>query len=156
MKRNGMKRAIIGAAGLLLLATSTGSPARTRPSLTDSNRRIVTAFARIFYIERDVRKAFRTFVADRYIQHNPNIADGREAAIAALAPKFSAPGARFEIRHIIVDGDMAVIHLRGRPSPEALGGAVADIYRLENSKIVEHWDVLQPVPAKSANANGVI
>ena len=151
-----MKRAIMLTAGILLFASSTAAPARLRPSLTEGNRRIVTEFARIFYTERSVRTAFQTFVSDRYIQHNPKIADGREAAIAALAPKFSAPGALFEIRHIIVDGNMAVIHLRGRPSAEALGGAVADIYRLENGKIVEHWDVLQPIPAKSANANGVI
>lgn len=130
--------------------------ARPRPSLTDSNRRMITEFARIFYTERDVKKAFEAYVSDHYVQHNPNIADGREAAIAALAPKFSAPGARFDIRRIVVDGNLAVIHLRGRPSPDALGGAVADIYRIENGKIVEHWDVLQAIPAKSVNANGVI
>ena len=116
-----MKRAIILTAGLLLLASSAGAPARPHQSLTESNRRIVTEFARIFYTERDERTAFRKFVSDSYIQHNPTIADGREAAIAALVPKFFAPCARFDIRHIIVDGHMAVIHLRGRPSPAALG-----------------------------------
>ena len=74
-----------------------------------------------------------------------------EAAIAALEPKFSAPGARFTIQRIVVDGEFAVIHLHGQPDPAALGGAVADIYRLKQGKIVEHWDVLQPVPAKAAN-----
>ena len=103
-----------------------------------------------------MKKAFETYVSGQYIQHDPNIADGREAAIAALAPKFSAAGARFDIRHIIVDGNITVIHLRGRSSPEALGGAVADIYRIEGGRIIEHWDVLQPIPEKSLNSNGVI
>lgn len=92
-----------------------------------------------------MRGAFERYVAPDYIQHNPGIADGREAAITALEPLFSKPGAQFDIKRIIVDGDMAVIHLRGRSSPQERGGAVADIYRLSGGKIVEHWDVIQPI-----------
>ena len=44
-----------------------------------------------------------------------------------------------------------MIHLHGQPDPASRGGAVADIYRLKDGKIVEHWDVLQPVPETSAN-----
>lgn len=151
-----MRLATTLAAALLLLASHTNAGAKPHLTLTEENRHIITEFARIFYTEKNVKKAFETYVSGQYIQHNPNIADGREAAIAALAPKFSAPGARFDIRHLIVDGNMAVIHLRGRPSPEALGGAVADIYRIEGGKIIEHWDVLQPIQDKSSNRNGVI
>lgn len=121
-------------------------------TLTEQNRKIVQAFADVFYRQKDVERAFMEFVSEeQYIQHNPNIVDGREAAIAMLKPKFSNPEARFDIQRILVDGDLAVIHLHGRPSPNALGGAVADFFRLENGKIVEHWDVLQPVPETALN-----
>lgn len=119
--------------------------------LTEKNRQIVNAFADIFYRQKNVRKAFMNYVSDNYIQHNPNILDCREAAVEMLEPKFSNPEASFDIKRILVDGDLAVIHLHGKMNKTALGGAVADIYRLENGKIVEHWDVLQPVPENAVN-----
>lgn len=125
--------------------------ARAPLSLTERNRVAVTDFARLFYAERDVRTAFERYVAPGYIQHNPGIPDGREAAIAMLEPKFSAPGASFSVKRILVDGELAMIHLHGRPSPDNPGGAVADIYRLKDGRIVEHWDVLQPILPSTAN-----
>ena len=124
------------------------------PEVAESaNRVLISDFARIFYVERDVRRAFESYVsADKYTQHNPSLPNGREAAIVALEPKFGNPNARFEIKRILVDGDLAVVHVRAFPS----GGneaAVADFYRIEAGKIVEHWDVLQLVPDGSANAN---
>jgi predicted SnoaL-like aldol condensation-catalyzing enzyme len=139
--------AVIRAAVILALGLA---PAAATPVLAD-NRRIVDDFVRIFYGERDVRRAFMTYVAPDYIQHNPGIADGRDAAIAALAPMFARPGARFVVKRILVDGDLAMIHLHGRGDPTTAGAAVADIYRLKNGRIVEHWDVIQPMPKSSAN-----
>ena len=120
---------------------------------TEANRALITAFAEQFYARRDVRGAFMTYVAPDYIQHNPGIADGRDAAIAALEPMFSGKNARFEVKRIIVDGDLAVIHLHGRAALDNPGGAVADIYRIKGGWIVEHWDVMQPMPAHSKNSH---
>ena len=120
-------------------------------SLTTFNRRIVYDFAEIFYSMKEVRKAFMKYVAVDYIQHNPHIPDGRDAAIEALEQKFSSPEARFDIKRILVDHDLAAIHLHGQLSRDSPGGAVVDLFRLENEKIVEHWDVLQPVPVHTAN-----
>jgi len=121
--------------------------------MTELNRQIMADFAEIFYHERDVRRAFERYVSvEQYIQHNPTIGDGREAAIAALHDKFAHPNARFEIKKILVDGDLAVVHVRAFPS----GGkeaAVADFYRIRDGKIVEHWDVLQLVPETAQNTN---
>ena len=121
--------------------------------MTELNRQIMTDFAEIFYHERDVRRAFEKYVsAEQYVQHNPTIADGRETAVAALHEKFAHPNARFEIKKILVDGDLAVVHVRAFPS----GGkeaAVADFYRIRDGKIVEHWDVLQLVPETAQNSN---
>lgn len=138
----------------LVLTTPFLAPAAIAGSgstLTDRNRAIMTDFADRFYTRRDVAGAFQRYVVADYIQHNPGLADGRDAAVAALAPKFATPGARFDVKRIIVDGDMAVIHLHGRTSPDTPGGAVADIYRLKDGKIVEHWDVIQPMPTTARN-----
>jgi predicted SnoaL-like aldol condensation-catalyzing enzyme len=117
---------------------------------TSSNRAIIEDFARLFYTERDVAAAFEAHVAADYIQHNPNILDGPQAAVDALRDKFTAEGARFEILRILVDGDHALIHIRAT-RPGAPAASVADIYRLEDGKVVEHWDVLQSVPADAVN-----
>lgn len=120
-------------------------------TLTEKNRAIVEAFVTIFYYQKDVRKAFMEYVSQDYIQHNPTIIDGREAAIEMLTPKFSNPNANFSVKKIMVDGDLAVVHLHGKISTDNNGGAVADFYRLKDGKIVEHWDVVQPVPTESVN-----
>lgn len=120
-------------------------------SLSDSNRAIVQRFVELFYYKREVRQAFETCVAEDYVQHNPNILDGREAAIAFLEPMFSRAGSRFDVKRILVDGDLAAVHLHGQPSGNEPGGAVVDLFRLQDGLIVEHWDVLQPMPERSIN-----
>ena len=119
--------------------------------LTEINRVMVEDFADIFYKQKNVRTAFIKYVTEDYIQHNPGLVDGRDAAIEMLEPKFSSPLSKFSIKRILVDGDLAAIHLHGSMSPESPGGAVVDIFRIKDQKIVEHWDVLQPVPTESVN-----
>lgn len=113
------------------------------------NRDIVSDFVSRFYDKRDVAGAFAAHVAPDYIQHNPGMPDGRAAAVEALAPMFARAGSRFDVRHVLVDGDLALVHLFGRGDPATPGAAVADIYRLKGGKIVEHWDVLQPLDKAS-------
>jgi predicted SnoaL-like aldol condensation-catalyzing enzyme len=125
-----------------------------RHMATERNREIVTRFVDLFYRQGRVREAFMTYVAPGYIQHNPVARDGRDAAIAALEPYFaSQPGALREVQRIIVDGNLAVVHLRTRANPQDRGFAIVDILRLENGMIVEHWDVIQAVPAQTANSH---
>jgi predicted SnoaL-like aldol condensation-catalyzing enzyme len=58
---------------------------------------------------------------------------------------FAAAGAQFDVKHVLVDGDLALIHLFGRGDPKTPGAAVVDLYRLRARRIVEHWDVIQPI-----------
>jgi predicted SnoaL-like aldol condensation-catalyzing enzyme len=103
-------------------------------------------FVDLFYTQKRVADAFAYLVAEDYRQHNPTIADGPQAAVAALTPKFDgSPDARFEVQRILVDGDLAMVHVKAT-RPGSQPAAVADIYRFSNGRIVEHWDVLQPVP----------
>jgi predicted SnoaL-like aldol condensation-catalyzing enzyme len=117
---------------------------------TAVTRAVITDFARLFYVERHVRTAFETFVAPGYIQHNPGIPDGRDAAIAALAPMFSDPEFHADLKRVLADGDYGVIHLHGYHGDQR-GGAVMDLYRVADGKIVEHWDVIQPIPETAHN-----
>jgi len=118
--------------------------------MTD-HRAAFAEFVDLFYTQKRVADAFALLVADDYRQHNPSIADGPAAAIAALTPKFDgSPDARFDIQRTIVDGDLAMVHVRAS-RPGAPDAAVADIYRFAGGRIVEHWDVLQPMPSTAAH-----
>ena len=122
-----------------------------KPTEYSTNRERIETFAKTLYQEKNVEKAFMEFVSHDYIQHNPGLTDGRDAAIKALTPMFADPYSKFEVKRIIVEGDLAVIHLHGKGNKDTLGGAVADIYRLEKGLIVEHWDVIQPIKASTIN-----
>lgn len=130
-----------------------GVPGGPAPALseTERNRRTITEFAALMYGRKDVRRAFETFVADAYVQHNPGLPDGRAAALEPLATMFANAGFRPDVQRIVVDGDMAVLHIRVESPSAKNGAAVVDMYRLKDGKVVEHWDVIQLVPEKSAN-----
>ena len=118
--------------------------------MTD-DRAAFERFCDLFYTQKRVADAFAFLVSDDYRQHNPNIVDGPAAAVEALTPKFDGDSdARFEIQRILVDGELAMVHVKasGPGRPDA---AVADIYRFRDGKLVEHWDVLQAVPDNAAH-----
>ena len=119
-------------------------------------KEVVTQFMTRFYLEKQVREAFETWVEPGYIQHNPLAKTGRDAAIAFLEPFFkSHPDIHYEIKRIIADGNLVAVHSHGVFTPGERGLAIVDILRVEGCKIAEHWDVVQPVPEKSANTNGM-
>ena len=148
-----MKRAVavMALASVALALPLAAHPAKAPTTLTERNRAIVTDFARMFYTERNPHAAMMKHVAPDYIQHNPRAADGRDGAIALLVPLFGTPGATFEIKRILVDGDLATIHVHGKPDPKTAGVVAIDIYRLKDGKIVEHWDAVQPIMPSEVN-----
>ncbi len=121
-------------------------------AVTD-NRAVMRAFTHLLYDEGKVRAAYEAYVAPDLIQHNPNIADGREAAIAELQGLLSNPDAHFSIEHMAVDGDLAFVHFKGQIVKDAPGAAVVEIFRLKDGKIVEHWDVFQMMGIDAKNAH---
>ena len=119
-------------------------------------KEVATKFMTEFYLEKRVREAFETWVEPGYIQHNPLAATGREAAIAFLEPFFrNHPDTTYSIKRIIADGNLVAVHSHAVFTPGDRGLAVVDILRVDHCKIAEHWDVVQPVPEKSANTNGM-
>jgi predicted SnoaL-like aldol condensation-catalyzing enzyme len=143
---------------ILTTIATTLAALTTLPTHADTCRlkpkEVATRFMTAFYIDKKVREAFETWVAPGYIQHNPMASTGRDAAIAFLEPFFAKnPDINYFIKRIIADGNLVAIHSHGKFAPNDRGIAVVDILRVENCKVVEHWDVVQAVPEKSANDN---
>jgi predicted SnoaL-like aldol condensation-catalyzing enzyme len=117
------------------------------------NRAVMQAFTQMLYQDGQVRAAYEMYASPDLIQHNPNIADGREAAISELEGLLKNPDAHFEIEHMAVDGDLAFVHFKGQIAKGAPGAAVVEIFRLKHGKIVEHWDVFQMMAPSTKNAH---
>lgn len=100
-----------------------------------------------------------TSVIDRhirpdYIQHNPLAPDGPEAMKAFGATmRQQFPDATYDIKRVLSEGDLVLLHSHGVLVPGTPGMAVFDIFRFQDGKIAEHWDILQEVPATTANGN---
>ena len=120
------------------------------------NAQKVIAFMDTVFNKKQVKEGFDKYVGDKYIQHNPIAADGKEAAVEVLGKALQAlPGWSYEFKHAYVDGNIVVLHSHVRFKADDRGMAVVDIFRFEKGKIVEHWDVVQPIPEKPANSNGI-
>ena len=119
-------------------------------------KEVVSRFIHALYVEKKVREAFESWVDPGYIQHNPMAETGRDAAVRFLEPFFAQhPDSRYSIKRIIGDGALVAVHSHAVFAPGERGLAVVDILRVSGCKVVEHWDVAQPVPEKSSNSNGM-
>jgi predicted SnoaL-like aldol condensation-catalyzing enzyme len=121
----------------------------------ERNKKIVTELYNAALNEKNFEKA-RQYLGDKYVQHNPVAADGPEGLkgfIGFLKAKF--PNNKSEIKRIFADGDYVIVHVHAVREPGTRGNAIIDIFRLEGDKVVEHWDVIQPIPEKAMNDNGM-
>ncbi|MET9967137.1 nuclear transport factor 2 family protein [Streptomyces sp. NPDC006356] len=121
--------------------------------LTAYNKRLVTKAFDQLIVRKDL-SALDRYWGSEYHQHNPNIADGVAGARAGLGGYFEAfPQLKVEPKRVIAEGDLVAVHSHYVNAPGERGQAVVDLFRVRGGKIVEHWDVLQDVPATSANDN---
>jgi predicted SnoaL-like aldol condensation-catalyzing enzyme len=121
------------------------------------NKATAIAFYTLAFNEKRPEEAVQRYVGPRYIQHNPQAADGPEPFIQFVrAYTGQFPELHVEIKRAIAEGDLVMTHGLITTSPDDRGTAAVDVFRLEHGKVVEHWDVLQPVPETSANTNGMV
>ena len=122
----------------------------------NANEATVLALLNMAFNQKKPDEAFAKYVGPTYTQHNPTVADGAKAAITSFkAFEAAVPTLHYDFKHIYSDGNFVIIHSEFMMKPSDPGYAVVDIFRLDKGKVVEHWDVGEVVPAKSANKNGM-
>ncbi|MGD7731588.1 nuclear transport factor 2 family protein [Propionibacteriaceae bacterium G57] len=121
----------------------------------NTNKQITVDFYQTAF-DGNPAKAVADHIGDRYIQHNPQAPDGPEAFIGFVEwLRGENPELKLNIRRVIAEGDLVFTHSELVLQPGKPGRALADIFRLENGKVVEHWDVIQDIPTEAANDNGM-
>ncbi|MBC07166.1 nuclear transport factor 2 family protein [Thalassospira sp.] len=146
----GSKRHLLAALPVAFFAFM---PSLHAGEIEDRNTANAVAFYEMVFNDKDVDGAITQFIGDEYIQHNPVAPDGIEGFRTAISGWLAAdPSIHAEIIRTVAEDDLVVLHVR---STSAQGErAVMDIFRFDdNGKVVEHWDVAQPVPAEMPHDN---
>ena len=127
----------------LLLALSMGGMTVAFAD-TEANKKVVVDYMNMLFNEKNAAKAIERYADPNvYIQHNPKIPDGAEAMVKFLeALTQDNPDARLEVKRVIAEGDLVMLHHHLTLKPDEPGLAVVDIFRLKDNRVVEHWDVI--------------
>lgn len=124
---------------------------RGRPSA--GPREVVLDFYREALLEKQVRAAFERHAAADFVEHKADVPEGtRDATVRYLEQLVAElPAARWEIVRALADGDFVFLHAKFTPAPGAEPYAIADVFRVRDGRIAEHWDVVAPPPKGAVN-----
>ncbi len=140
---------------LLVCAMAISSPSVQAQAVPqNANERTVFDFYNLAFNEHKPAEAAQRYIGATYIQHNPLVPNGAAPFVGYFSGFFKTqPAAALDMVRVISEGDLVVVHSKFTTGPEDRGQAIVDIFRLADGKIVEHWDVIQPVPDHTANGN---
>ena len=123
--------------------------------MKNSNKDIAVSFLEMASGGK-VSEAYSKFVAAGFRHHNPFFEGSAESLMAGMEENARTnPNKAFEVKRVIAEGDFAVTHSHVKQKPDDLGATVVHIFRFENGKIVELWDLGQPIPEQSPNQYGM-
>jgi predicted SnoaL-like aldol condensation-catalyzing enzyme len=125
-------------------------------NVQEKNKEIVLAFYKEAHFDGDVDGAIARYVGNTYIQHTAAAEDGVEGLrnyINFFLKTF--PNAKGDIRRVIADGDIVAVHAHWTNLVSKNGDVGVDFFRVQDGKLVEHWDVMQAIPDASKNENTV-
>jgi predicted SnoaL-like aldol condensation-catalyzing enzyme len=126
----------------------------TSPGQATSPKQVALDFFDTVFKQRKPMEGADAYIGDSYKQHNPTAPDGRDGFKNLVGGLFDAfPDFDTDIKRVFEDGDHVIIHHHFKTTKDDRGTACVDIFKVADGKIVEHWDVLQPVPEESANDN---
>lgn len=117
-----------------------------------SNKEKAIAFYKMAY-NGNPAEAVKLYVGDKYIQHNPVVGDGKQSFIDYFTKMYEKyPDKSIAFIRSVADNDLVALHTH-QTWPGNDEYITMDFFRFEEGKIVEHWDAIQQIPAKSANGN---
>ena len=154
-------KAVAAVGALFLLAgcaTATAEsvvPVPTCNGSAEANRKIVLAFYSEGLVGLQPHSAFERYMTLGFVEHKPDVPQGTREATATFLEQLIAnvPQPKWEVVRTIAEGDLVFLHGRFTPAVGAPAYAIADVFRLENCKIAEHWDVVAPPPKEQRNPN---
>lgn len=142
---------------LLIVAVTIFFAQYTWAQTPKKNKQTAIDFYEMVFNKHQVQAAADRYIGKEYWQHNPEVKDGKQAFVDTFTPFLKQfPHSKATIKRAIAQGDLVVLHVHSQTSPEDIGTAVIDIFRFDKKgKIVEHWDVSQPIPTTTASGRGM-
>lgn len=152
-------------AAMLLAASTlsmTAAHAQTQPQSeeqivqnyeqTQKNKEMVMAAYQALFGDHDLG-ALDLYWSDDYIQHNPHMTDGKQGVRDFMTQLgiLNGPKQQVAFLRVIAENDLVMVQTRSPAYGSAPEMVYVDIFRVENDKVVEHWDVIQSVPADQTN-----
>jgi predicted SnoaL-like aldol condensation-catalyzing enzyme len=123
--------------------------------MTDTNKDNAISFLKLAASGK-VREAYSKFVGAGFRHHNPFFEGSAESLLRAMEENAQQnPEKVLEVKRAIAEGDHVAVHTHVRQKPGDPGAAVVHIFRFEKGRIVELWDLGQPVPERSPNQHGM-
>lgn len=151
-----LKRSLLGWVAIVLILGTSAQAQERDLAKENANLRIVIDFYERFFQKQDLSAADQ-YIQEDYIQHNPRVADGRAPLIEVFKRVFAAnPNRENRILRSGTSGDLVFLHVYSKSNSEDRGRVIAEVFRIEEGMIAEHWDVMQDIPEEAANSNGML